>query len=148
MYTVYRIVKKDIPGLKYNQIDLGLPSGRLWADKNVGATNLEDYGYYFQWGDTVGYTCDGKGEITAVQLAEFLNTLLESELGMEITADNVGEILEMMEITGLIYQTRWGCIFQSIILFNWESYFDTDKESGYDEDGYLFRLINITMKEV
>lgn len=31
-------------------IDLGLPSGTKWANANVGATTLYDYGYYFQWG--------------------------------------------------------------------------------------------------
>ena len=39
-------------------VDLGLPSGLLWADRNVGAESPEDYGLYFQWGDTVGYTAD------------------------------------------------------------------------------------------
>lgn len=42
--------------MEYKAIDLGLPSGRLWADRNVGAESETDYGLYFQWGDTVGYT--------------------------------------------------------------------------------------------
>ena len=29
--------------------------GPYWATKNIGAENPEDYGYYFWWGDTVGY---------------------------------------------------------------------------------------------
>ena len=33
-------------------VDLGLPSGLLWATHNVGATNPEDYGDYFAWGET------------------------------------------------------------------------------------------------
>ena len=33
-------------------VDLGLPSGLLWATCNVGATNPEDYGDYFAWGET------------------------------------------------------------------------------------------------
>lgn len=45
-------------GLVYNMVDLGLPSGLLWADRNVGAASPEDYGLYFQWGDTVGYTAE------------------------------------------------------------------------------------------
>ena len=28
-------------------VDLGLPSGRLWADRNIGATSPEDVGLYF-----------------------------------------------------------------------------------------------------
>ena len=33
-------------------VDLGLPSGLLWATCNVGADNPEDYGDYFAWGET------------------------------------------------------------------------------------------------
>lgn len=33
-------------------VDLGLPSGTLWADRNVGADSSEDYGDYFAWGET------------------------------------------------------------------------------------------------
>ena len=32
-------------------IDLGLPSGTLWASCNVGATKPEEYGDYFAWGE-------------------------------------------------------------------------------------------------
>lgn len=40
-------------------VDLGLPSGTLWATCNIGAENPEDYGDYFAWGETEGYN-DGK----------------------------------------------------------------------------------------
>lgn len=33
-------------------VDLGLPSGLLWASSNVGAENPQDYGDYFAWGET------------------------------------------------------------------------------------------------
>lgn len=33
-------------------VDLGLPSGTLWATCNVGAGSPEDYGDYFAWGET------------------------------------------------------------------------------------------------
>ena len=32
-------------------VDLGLPSGLLWATRNVGASSPEDYGNYFAWGE-------------------------------------------------------------------------------------------------
>ena len=32
-------------------VDLGLPSGTLWATCNVGATTPEDFGDYFAWGE-------------------------------------------------------------------------------------------------
>ena len=36
-------------------VDLGLPSGTLWATKNLGASSKTDYGLYFAWGETTGY---------------------------------------------------------------------------------------------
>ena len=33
--------------------------GPYWAECNVGATEPEEFGYYFWWGDTVGYTRSG-----------------------------------------------------------------------------------------
>lgn len=36
-------------------VDLGLPSGTLWATMNIGASSPEDYGDYFAWGETEGY---------------------------------------------------------------------------------------------
>ena len=41
---------------KYEFVDLGLPSGLKWATCNVGATKPEEYGLYFAWGETQGYS--------------------------------------------------------------------------------------------
>ena len=46
----------------HEYVDLELPSGTLWATCNVGASKFTDYGLYFQWGDTKGYTPDQIGE--------------------------------------------------------------------------------------
>ena len=45
------IVGKD-GGDKGDWVDLGLPSGTLWATRNIGASSPEDYGDYFAWGET------------------------------------------------------------------------------------------------
>ena len=39
-------------------------NGPFWAECNVGATKPEEYGYYFWWGDTVGYTNTGSAWIS------------------------------------------------------------------------------------
>ena len=60
---------QTINGHKF--IDLGLPSGLLWAETNIGAETATDDGYYFAWGKTSTeydyfdytyptYTTDGK----------------------------------------------------------------------------------------
>ena len=45
--------------MNHNLVDLGLPSGTLWAACNIGASSPEDYGCYYAWGETTG-SCDGK----------------------------------------------------------------------------------------
>ena len=39
-------------------------NGPYWAECNVGASKPEEHGYYFWWGDTVGYTNTGSGWIS------------------------------------------------------------------------------------
>lgn len=53
---------KKINNNGFEFIDLGLPSGTLWATANVGANKPSDYGMYFRWGDTSGYTADQVGK--------------------------------------------------------------------------------------
>lgn len=36
----------------HDYVDLGLPSGKLWATCNVGASSPSDFGDYFAWGET------------------------------------------------------------------------------------------------
>ena len=36
----------------HDYVDLGLPSGTLWAICNIGASSPEDYGNYYAWGET------------------------------------------------------------------------------------------------
>ena len=48
-----RIAREEEDRKSYT--DLGLPSGTLWANRNVGASSPEDYGDYFAWGETQGY---------------------------------------------------------------------------------------------
>lgn len=39
----------------YKLIDLGLPSGTLWMDRNIGEKEIIDSNLYFAWGETKGY---------------------------------------------------------------------------------------------
>ena len=45
---------KDEPVIPdaHEYVDLGLPSGTLWATCNIGAEKPEEYGSYFAWGET------------------------------------------------------------------------------------------------
>lgn len=60
IYTYENAIKKyhELLALvdgNYIMIDLGLPSGTLWADRNIGATDIYDGGKLFQWGDPTPY---------------------------------------------------------------------------------------------
>ena len=54
--TVYDSTEKEqetsIKINGYDFVDLGLPSGLLWATCNVGADSPEDIGNYYSWGET------------------------------------------------------------------------------------------------
>lgn len=39
----------------YKFVDLGLPSGTLWCDRNLGALSVDDFGLYYAWGETEGF---------------------------------------------------------------------------------------------
>lgn len=54
-------IDKGINSNGFDYVDLGLPSGTLWATQNIGASSPEESGLYFQWGDTQGYTADQVG---------------------------------------------------------------------------------------
>lgn len=65
-------------GNNYDYVDLGLPSGTLWATCNVGANAPEEYGDYFAWAEVVTKTsynwdsyayCNGTGN----QLTKYCN---------------------------------------------------------------------------
>jgi hypothetical protein len=46
--SVYNILLGNV----HEYVDMGLPSGTLWATMNIGASSPEDYGDYFAWGET------------------------------------------------------------------------------------------------
>ncbi len=64
-------------------VDLGLPSGRLWADRNVGADRPEDDGLYFSWGSTKGVRygeeCDFSEESYKQSKASKINSDLDRD---------------------------------------------------------------------
>ena len=50
VYTKYRNNVRTINDHKF--VDLGLPSGLLWAETNIGAETAYDDGNYYAWGET------------------------------------------------------------------------------------------------
>lgn len=142
-YLVYEIVKKDISDIEYNMVDLGLSV--KWADRNIGSSSPEEYGSYFQWGDTTPYTFNKVGEITATKMAEILSTPFGDQYGV-ITKDNIKNVLEDIGINGVdLTVYNLGVVVDKI--FNWMNYKYCDSnstsltkycmDSSYGKDGFV-----------
>ena len=50
--AIIAIILRGDEEQEHEWVDLGLPSGTLWATCNVGANSPEEYGDYFAWGET------------------------------------------------------------------------------------------------
>jgi len=101
----------------YEFVDLGLPSGTLWATKNVGADSIHHPGLYLAWGETQAKTeyswatykwCDGtQSKMTKYVMNEEYGTVdnkkfLDAEDDAAATEKNVGcptveELAELMD---------------------------------------------------
>ena len=125
-------------------VDLGLPSGTLWATMNVGANAITDYGDYYQYGSGASYTTDYQGDEnpldssrdtatqiwggdwhmpTMSQLAELVeNTTYEAILNYQGSGVNVGTFTangQILVIPLAGYYNYAGLVYdgdQSIIL--------------------------------
>ena len=102
-YTLIALKKVDISNITYEEVDLGLQSGLKWANKNIGAQTVEDYGTYFSWGNTDGYTVSGTKFLTVEEACQLFSSVtgetvitkeeLENMLSqMGLTMDNLGTV--------------------------------------------------------
>lgn len=63
-------VKEQIGLYGAELVDMGLPSGRKWADRNIGAASETEPGLYFQWGDVEGFSKDSGRYCSGSRTAE------------------------------------------------------------------------------
>ena len=80
-----RYLLKNIPTHNgYEYVDLGLPSGLKWATCNVGANSPEEYGLYFAWGETTGYTAEQvKSGVRKFDSASYTGSVPSTDLTLE-----------------------------------------------------------------
>ena len=105
----------DTSGLNANghaYVDLGLPSGTLWATTNIGAEEPEGYGNYYSWGELATksgyswdtyrfgsdspfskYDTDGKTEL------ELVDDVVRSEMGGDWHMPSNENLYELMLYT-------------------------------------------------
>ena len=79
--TNYNVVaiESQAPMSTAGAVDLGLPSGLLWCEHNVGASRPEEFGLYFSWGNVTGHA-EGSGY-------DFSQTNYDASAGAALTGN-------------------------------------------------------------
>ena len=91
-------------------IDLGLPSGTKWADRNFGADTIASYGGYYGWGDPTGEKINQTDQYGEMELSRRgiyppvdisqTNTdldIVRQTLGGNCHTPNTEQLLELVE---------------------------------------------------
>ena len=86
-------------------VDLGLTSGTKWAKMNVGANSETDYGLYFAWGETQGYTADQVGTDKNFSWSDYA---LTEDGGSTFTKYNANDKKTHLELTDDAAHINWG----------------------------------------
>ena len=90
-------------------VDLGLPSGTLWATCNIGAESPEEKGYYFAWGETEKKDGCNWGNYLLCNKSE--NTLTrycaQAEWGNEGFTDELTELLPEDDAATVLWGEKW-----------------------------------------
>lgn len=99
----------------HDYVDLGLPSGLLWATCNIGANKPEDYGSYFAWGETNTknkYTADNYKyyrKTTGYFGGEYklIKYCTNSEYGYDGFVDNITQLLLSDDAATMNWDANW-----------------------------------------
>lgn len=117
--------KTDIGAVKIDDVALSVDAfvgvqlwedGPYWATCNVGATKPEEYGYYFLWGDTVGYkrNASNNGWISVKDGSSFFSSDIcptygkdNSQLLSEGYIDATGNLVDMHDAAAAHLGAPW-----------------------------------------
>ena len=94
------------PTPSHDYVEIG---GIKWATMNVGSTGITDDGFYFQWGDTQGYTASqvggGEGQ-KAFTGYDYKYTL---DAGQTFTKYNINDRKVTLDSSDDAVSAAWGC---------------------------------------
>ncbi len=129
----------------HDYVDLGLPSGTLWATCNVGADTPEGYGDYFAWGETepkelYDWKCYKYGRYFNERY-ELSKYCTDSIYGLNGFVDN----LTFLEPNDDVANVCWGADWRMPTKEEWEELF-LNTTSGWttqnDVNGWLITASN------
>ena len=121
-------------------VDLGLPSGLLWATCNVGADTPEDYGNYFAWGETISnnvfdidtyqhYRCDNDG-------CGITKYCTDSNFGYNGFTDSLTSLLFEDDVASFNWSTNWRIPTSE----EWQELYNNTSSSWTIQNGVYGRL--------
>ena len=90
--------------------------GPYWADKNIGAEKPEEDGFYFWWGDTVGYKREGDawvasdGSSSDFEFAEEHTTTCHKSLSSMKSEGWIIEVEKRKSLLGKLFGDREDCV--------------------------------------
>ena len=128
-----------VVSISHEYVDLGLPSGLLWATCNVGANYPEDYGYYFAWGETQpkdtyywnNYQhCNG----SYTKLTKYC---YDSYYGLNGYTDNLA-ILQPVDDAAT---TNWGAGWRIPTKEDWQELYQNTSHTSQNQNGVRGRLL-------
>lgn len=134
-------------GDEHTYVDLGLPSGTLWATCNIGANAPEDYGDYFAWAETqpkscydwINYQyCNGTDELGHPFLTKYCN---DASHGYNGFTDNLTILQSSDDAATANLGSGW-CIPSQV---QWEELFQNTNREWRNQNGvngYLFTAAN------
>lgn len=93
------------PAPQHDYVEIG---GIKWATMNVGATSVTDYGLYFQWGDTQGYTASQVGSGEGQKSFEWTGYKYANNSSTIITKYNATDGLTTLELSDDAVNAAWG----------------------------------------
>ena len=119
-------------------VDLGLPSGLLWATCNVGADSPEDYGDYFAWGettpkDTYDWSTYQYGDGSSSTLTKYCNN---SGYGYEGFTDDLTTLLPEDDAA----TANWGPDWRMPTKAEWQELLDNTTVTWTTQNGVSGRL--------
>ena len=127
---------RDIPPHAY--VDLGLPSGTLWATCNVGAMTPEAYGDYFSWGTTQPRSNFSWGNYpysngSSSELIKYCN---DANYGYEGFTDSLTILLPEDDAA----MARWGAEWRMPTWDEWQELYQNTTHYWTTQNGVYGRL--------
>ena len=132
----------------HEYVDLGLPSGTLWATMNVGAEKVTDYGLYFAWGETQGYTASQVPSDKKFSWSDY--KFNPSGDGSTMSKYNATDGKTVLDLEDDGVNVNWGGFWQMPIKEAWSEllntqYVENTSVFNYNDsgvNGYLFTSVS------